>query len=95
MVAKNLYVETRSGWFSDRSSCYLACGKPVLAQDTGLKSLYPLGKGLLTFTSLDEAVSGVQEISRNYAAHADAARQIAVEYFDSDKVLRSLLDKVH
>jgi hypothetical protein len=92
MVAKNMYVETRSGWFSDRSCCYLASGKPVLALDTGLKSLYPVGRGLLTFTSLDEAVSGVQEISRNYQLHARAARDVAVEYFDSDKVLRSLVE---
>ena len=94
MVAKNLYVETQSGWFSDRSSCYLASGKPVLAQDTGLKSLYPVGKGLLTFNSLDEAIAGVQEISQNYVSHARAARAIAEEYFDSKKVLRELLDKV-
>jgi hypothetical protein len=94
MVAKNMYVETQSGWFSDRSSCYLASGKPVLAQDTGLKALYPVGEGLLTFTSLEEAISGVEEICRNYAAHARAARAIAVDYFDSDKVLRSLLAEV-
>jgi hypothetical protein len=94
MVAKNIYVETGSGWFSDRSTCYLASGKPVLAQDTGLKSLYPIGEGLLTFTSLDEAISGVEEICRNYPAHARAARTIAEEYFDSDKVLKALLDKV-
>jgi hypothetical protein len=94
MVAKNMYVETQSGWFSDRSSCYLAAGKPVLAQDTGLKSLYPVGEGLLTYKSLDEAISGVVEISRNYKAHARAARSIAVEYFDSNKVLQSLVDRV-
>jgi hypothetical protein len=94
MVAKNIYVQTRGGWFSDRSSCYLASGKPVLAQDTGLKSLYPIGLGLLTFASLDEAISNVLEISHNYDAHARAARDVAVEYFDSNKVLRSLLDKV-
>jgi hypothetical protein len=94
MVAKNLYVETRSGWFSDRSSCYLASGKPVLAQDTGLKALYPTGKGLLLFRTLDEAISGVREISGNYAAHARAAGDIAAEFFDSNKVLGSLLDKV-
>ena len=95
MVAKNMYVDTRSGWFSDRSCCYLASGKPVLAQDTGLRSLYPVGKGLMTFTSLDEAISGVRDISQNYAAHSRAARDIAVEYFDSTKVLSSLLAKVN
>jgi hypothetical protein len=94
MIAKNIYVETRSGWFSDRSCCYLASGKPVLSQDTALAPLYPVSKGLLTFTSLDEALYGVKEISRNYAAHSRAARDIAVEYFDSNKVLRQLVDKV-
>jgi hypothetical protein len=94
MIAKNMYVATRSGWFSDRSCCYLASGKPVLSQDTDLKALYPVNKGLLTFTSLDEALSGVQEISRNYVAHSRAARDIAVEYFDSNKVLQQLVDKV-
>jgi hypothetical protein len=95
MVAKNMYVDTRSGWFSDRSVCYLASGKPVLAQDTGLEEHYPLGKGLVTFRSLDEAIAGAREISGNYGAHAEAARAIAVEYFDSNKVLRSLVDKVN
>jgi hypothetical protein len=94
MVAKSMYVQTQSGWFSDRSSCYLAAGKPVLAQDTGLKRLYPVGQGLLTFSTLEEAIRGVGEIMRNYAAHARAARAIAEEYFDSKKVLRSLLEKV-
>jgi hypothetical protein len=93
-AAKNIYVETRSGWFSDRSVCYLASGKPVLAQDTGLADLYPTGEGLLTFSSLDGAVAGVEEISGRYAAHARSARALAEEYFDSDKVLTRLLGKV-
>ena len=94
MVAKNIYVATQSGWFSDRSGCYLASGKPVLAQDTGLSSLYPVGEGLLTFTSLEGAIAGVEEISRNYSRHARAARDIAEEYFDSSKVLQNLMDKI-
>jgi hypothetical protein len=94
MVAKNLYVQAKSGWFSDRSICYLASGKPVLAQDTGLEQLYPTGEGLLTFTTLDEALSGVEELSRNAPRHARAARALAEEYFDSDKVLNRLLRKL-
>ena len=94
MVAKNLYVEAKSGWFSDRSICYLASGKPVLAQDTGIKELYPTGKGLLTFSTIEEAVAGAEEISANYAMHTRAARAIAEEYFDSDKVLTALLKKL-
>jgi hypothetical protein len=92
MVAKNLYVDTNSGWFSDRSICYLASGRPVLAQDTGIKHLYPTGEGLLTFSTLDEALAGVEEINRNYPRHCKAAREIAVEYFDSDKVLKRLVE---
>lgn len=94
MVAKNMYVETRGGWFSDRSACYLASGRPVLAQDTGLASYYPTGEGLLTFSTLDHAARGVEAISRDYSRHARAARQIAEELFDSDKVLTALLEKV-
>lgn len=94
MVAKNMYVRSRSGWFSDRSICYLASGKPVLAQDTGLAGIYPTGEGLVTYSTLDEASAGVEEICGNYARHATAARGIAEEYFDSDKVLGGLLEKL-
>jgi hypothetical protein len=94
MVARSMYVETRSGWFSDRSICYLASGKPVLAQDTGIKDLYPVGEGLLVFSTLEEAAKGVEEIDRDYERHSRAARAIAEEYFDSDKVLTRLLRKV-
>lgn len=91
MIAKNLYVETQGGWFSDRSTCYLASGKPVIAQDTGLRSIYPVGEGLLTFGNLDEAADAVEEVRRNYSRHAQAARAIAEEYFDSRKVFLRLL----
>lgn len=91
MVAKNMYVQSNSGWFSDRSICYLASGKPVLAEDTGLAGLYPLGRGLLVFSTLEEAVAGVEEIAGSYERHCRAAREIAEEYFDSDTVLARLL----
>jgi hypothetical protein len=91
MVAKTIVVETNSGWFSDRSSCYLASGRPVLVQDTGLAGLYPVGLGLLTFRTLEEAVAGVEEICGNYDKHARAAREIAGACFDSDKALTRLL----
>lgn len=94
MVAKNMYVETRGGWFSDRSTCYLASGRPVLAQDTGLSGLHPVGEGLLTFSSFDEAVEGVRAITADPARHSAAARRVAQESFDSDRVLTSLLERV-
>jgi hypothetical protein len=94
MATKGMYVDTRSGWFSERSICYLASGRPVLAQDTGLKNLYPVGEGLLTFTTLDEAVASIEAIERNYSRHARAARALAETHFDSDRVLSDLLMKV-
>ncbi len=90
-VAKDLYVRSRGGWISDRSLCYLASGKPVLAQETGLSQHCPTGEGLLTYSTLEEAVAGVEEITRRPDRHARAARELAEEYFDSDKVLGRLL----
>jgi len=92
MIAKNLYVDTCGGWFSDRSCCYLASGRPVLAQDTGLERLVPCGEGLVTFSTMEEAVAGVQEIVGDYARHSTAAREIAVEYFAAGRVLPRLLE---
>jgi hypothetical protein len=92
MVAKNLYVETRGGWFSDRSICYLASGRPVLAQNTGWS--HPSGSGLLSFSTIEEAVNGVIDINTNYAEHSKAARELAAEIFDSDKVLLRLIEKL-
>lgn len=94
MVAKNMYVQSNSGWFSDRTICYLASGKPALAQDTGLGDLYPSGEGLVTFSTLDEALNGVEAISGDYRRHSRTARAIAEEYFDSDVVLSRLLAKL-
>jgi hypothetical protein len=93
MIAKNMYVATRGGWVSDRSLCYLASGKPVLAQDTGLTGRYPTTEGFVTFSTADEAAAGVESIVRDYSRHAAAARRIAAEHFDSDKVLARLIQK--
>ena len=90
-IAKSGYVVSRCGWFSDRSICYLASGRPVLAQDTGFRTFLPTGKGLLSFAMIDEAVAGIEELRGNYEAHSQAARSLAEEYFDSDKVLTRLL----
>ena len=93
-VAQGIYVETNSGWFSDRTARYLASGKPALVQDTGFSRVLPVGEGLLAFTTLDEAVAGVDAIRRDYARHSRAARAIAEDYFDSDTVLSRLLDEI-
>ncbi len=94
MVAKEMYVKAKSGWLSDRSICYLASGKPVLAQDTHLGHLLPTGEGLLLFSTLTDAAAGVERISRDYDRHARAARRLAEEHFDSDQVLGRLLAKL-
>lgn len=91
MIAKGMYVTSRSGWVSDRSICYLASGRPVAAQETGFSELYPAGAGLLAFEDLDGAVTAVETIAGDYEHHARAARRLAEEHFDSDKVLRRLL----
>ncbi|HEY8537155.1 MAG TPA: hypothetical protein VIL25_11915 [Vicinamibacterales bacterium] len=94
MIAKGIYVHTNSGWFSDRSIGYLAAGRPVLAQSTGIETLYPTGDGLITFRTLDEARAGVEDIAARYDHHARAARELAAEYFDSDRVLGGLLQRL-
>jgi hypothetical protein len=91
-IAKNAYVKARSGWLGDRAGHYLATGKPVLAQSTGFEQHLPTGRGLLSFSTLDEAVAGVEEINRNYATHCRAAREIAEEYLDYRNVLPHMLD---
>ncbi len=91
--AKHVYVATRSGWFSCRSACYLAAGRPVVVQDTGFTSALPVGAGILPFTTVEEAVTAIHEIEARYGRHAEAARTIAEGCFDSDKVLTRLIDE--
>jgi hypothetical protein len=94
MIAKGMYVQTRSGWFSDRSACYLASGRPVIAQDTGLDGVLPTGAGLLTFATLEEAADATRAMARDYAQHSQAARRVAAECFDSSVVLSALIRKL-
>lgn len=94
LVAKGMYVDSRSGWLSERSLCYLASGRPVLAQRTGAEELYPVGAGLITFDTLEEAAGGVEAISADYGSHARAARELAEEHFDSGRVLERLLSLI-
>ncbi len=91
-VAKDIYVRPRSGWFSDRSVCFLAAGRPVITQETGFSERVPSGRGLLAFATVEEAVAAVQTVEGDYAAHARAAREIAAEYFAAERVLGAMLD---
>ena len=90
-VVKNLYSATRSGWFSCRSLCYLAAGLPVVIQDTGFSEFIPTGEGLFAFVDVATARHAIELIEANYAHHQQAARAVALEYFDSGKVLGKLL----
>jgi hypothetical protein len=90
-VAKDQYVRLNTAWFSDRTACYLAAGRPVITQETGFTKLYGGNAGLFGFRSLGEIVDAVKVINGNYLKHSDAARQIACEIFDAKRVLGSLL----
>lgn len=93
-MAESGYVVSRSGWFSDRSACYLASGRPVIAQDTGFARHLPTGEGLFSFVTSDDVVSAIDAINGDYERHRRAARDIAEEYLDSDTVLGRLLDRL-
>lgn len=90
-VAKHGYVVTNSGWFSERSAAYLASGKPVVVQETGFSRVFSTGRGILSFHSMDEAVERIREANMDFRDHCRYAREVADEYFNSDKVLHHLL----
>jgi hypothetical protein len=91
-VAKHAYVANRSGWFSDRTECYLAAGRPAIVQDTGWSGHLPSGMGLLPFSTPDEAIEALARVSVDWAAHSRAAADIAREHFDSSVILSRLID---
>ncbi|MFC1883066.1 hypothetical protein ACFL2S_16475, partial [Thermodesulfobacteriota bacterium] len=91
-VAKQGYVVTCSGWFSERSAAYLASGRPVVVQDTGFSDWLPTGAGIIPFNTQEEALAGIEEINRRYLFHCQVARSIVEEYFDSTKVLSRLIE---
>jgi hypothetical protein len=93
-IAKSGYVVSRCGWFSDRSACYLASGRPVLAQDTSFGSFLPIGEGLFAFRTVDDVLTAIAELRRDYEKHSRAARTVAEQHFDSDRVLGGLLARV-
>jgi hypothetical protein len=92
-VAKDQYVRLNTGWFSDRSACYLAAGRPVITQETGFTKLYGDRGGLFGFKELSEISEAVREINRDYRRHSQAASEIAREIFEAEKVVASLLER--
>ena len=93
-VAKDQNIRLRSGWFSDRSACYLAAGKPVVTQDTAFGNILPVGRGLFAFRNMEDILTAINTIESDYDQHSRAAREIAQEYFAAEKVLRSLIERV-
>jgi hypothetical protein len=91
-VARDLNVRLKSGWFSERSACYLAAGRPVIAQDTGFGEVLPLGEGLFAFEDADGALEAIEAVNGDYQRHSRAAAAIAEEHFAAERVLARLLD---
>jgi hypothetical protein len=91
-VAKDANVRLKTGWFSDRSACYLAAGRPVITQDTGFGTILPTGEGLFAFNTMDEILTAFEAIECDYERHCRAARDIAEEYFKAETVLAKLLN---
>jgi hypothetical protein len=92
-VAKDQNIRLRSGWFSDRSASYLAAGKPVITQDTGFGNMLPTGRGLFAFQTMDDVLAALEAIAGEYQRHSQAAREIAVEYFAAEKVVRDFAQR--
>lgn len=93
--AKHVYVAMNSGWFSCRSACYLAAGKPVVVQDTGFSNHFTCGKGIMPFRTAQEAVEAIREVEADYQAHARIAKSVAFEYLDANKVLNDFIEQVN
>jgi hypothetical protein len=93
-VAKDQYVRLKTGWFSDRSACYLAAGKPVITQDTCFGKYIPTGEGLFSFRTLAEVKSALELIASDYDKHSKKALEIAREYFSADKVMKQILTRI-
>jgi hypothetical protein len=92
-VARDQYARPQTGWFSDRSACYLAAGRPVITQETGFSKFLPTGKGLFGFRTMDAILAAVDAIESDYAGNCRAAREIAAEYFAAEKVVGSLMER--
>jgi hypothetical protein len=93
-VAKDQYVRPHTGWFSDRSACYLAAGRPVITQDTGFSTFLPAGKGLFAFNTIDDILAALETIHADYDGNCRAALEVAREHFAAEPILRRLLAHV-
>jgi hypothetical protein len=93
-VAKQGYVCSNSGWFSERSACYLATGRPVIVQDTGFTSRIETGRGILAFNSVDQACASIEALESNYQLHYSVARELIQRYFDAEKVLSEMIEAI-
>lgn len=93
-AVKEQYTRTRSGWVSDRSACYLAAGRPVITESTGAEAHLPAGEGLLTFTDLDGAAAAVEAVAADPRGHGEAAKELAREHLDAERVLRDVAERV-
>jgi hypothetical protein len=91
-VAKHGYVVSYSGWFSERSACYLASARPVVVEDTGFSNWLPVGEGVIGFSTADEALASIASIDARYRAHCRAAREIAEAFFDGRQVMAALIE---
>lgn len=93
-VAKHGYVKSNSGWFSDRTACYLASGKPAIVQSTGFEHTLPTGRGLLTFRTVDEAVAAIRDVDEHYEDHCAAARSFAEDHLDATRILTGMMQRM-
>jgi hypothetical protein len=92
-VAKDQNIRLRSGWFSDRSACYLAAGRPVITQETGFSNILPTGRGLFGWHEAEDVVAALESVEGDYERHSRGAREIAAEYFGAETVLASLMER--
>ena len=92
-IARDQYVRPLTGWFSDRSACYLAAGRPVITQETGFSKFLPTGKGLFGFRTMEDILAAIDAIESDYDGNCRAAREIAEEYFAAEKVVGSLMER--
>jgi hypothetical protein len=92
-VARDQYVRPHTGWFSDRSACYLAAGRPVITQETGFSKFLPTGRGLFAFRTMEDVLAAVDAVESDFEGHCRAARDIAAEYFAAEKVVGSLMQR--